>query len=121
VSTYISVRGWLECDEQQLAGVRAVIREADEGFYSGGWGFPARHINWTHYVFYGADIRAGEAPWLLEQLRRIARIPATDADGDLVTGLFLATHEVDGMSEWQVRDGDVFITPASGAHRYLDA
>ena len=39
---YVSVRGWLECDEQQLAAIGET---------------PRRHVNWTHYVFFGADMR----------------------------------------------------------------
>lgn len=117
---YVSVRGWLECDEQQLAAINAVIAAHDDGHYSGGWGAPRRHINWTYYVFYGADIREAALDELLDQLREIARIPASDADNDRVSGLFLASHEVHGMSEWQVRDGDVHITPADDRHGYLD-
>jgi hypothetical protein len=84
-------------------------------------GLPRQPFNWTYYVFYGGDIRQQAVNWLLDQLRDIARIPASDEDGDRVQGLFLASHEVDGMSEWQVRDGRVLITPADSRYRYLDA
>ncbi|MER8062483.1 MULTISPECIES: hypothetical protein [unclassified Streptomyces] len=57
------------------------------------------------------------APFL-EQLRRVARFPASDEDDDLITGLFLVSHETDGMSEWQVRGGTVVIGIPSGAYRF---
>ncbi|MDH6569686.1 hypothetical protein M2160_004707 [Streptomyces sp. SAI-117] len=48
----------------------------------------------------------------------MARIPANE-DGDHVSGLFLASHERDGTTEWQVREGELFISPGDGRHRYL--
>jgi hypothetical protein len=121
VGVYVSVRGWLECDEQQLAAIQAIISSQDDDHYTGGWGLPRRHFNWTYYVFYGGDIREQAVDWLLDQLRDIARIPATDEDGDRVQGLLLASHEVEGMSEWQIREGQVLISPAGTRYQYLDA
>lgn len=118
---YVSVRGWLECDQKQLDAIQAVIASRDDNHYTGGWGLPRQPFNWTYYVFYGGDIRQHAVDWLLDQLSDIARIPASDEDGDRVRGLFLASHEVDGMSEWQVRDGQVLITPADNRYQYLDA
>ncbi|MGH3389800.1 MAG: hypothetical protein ACRDOO_13090 [Actinomadura sp.] len=121
MSIYVKVRGWLECDKKQLAAIQALISSHDDDHYSSGWGTPRKHINWTYFVFYGADIQAQNLNWLLAQLRDIARIPPSDEDNDRVQGLFLASHEVDGMSEWQIRDGQVLTTPGDGRYRYLDA
>ncbi|MER7722621.1 hypothetical protein [Streptomyces sp. NPDC096323] len=120
MGVYVSIRGWLECDETQLAAVRQIISSHEDGHYANGWGFPRRHVNWTHYLFYGADIREQALDWFAGQIREIARIPPSDEDGDLVRGLFLVGHEVDGAAEWQVRDGQLFIAPADTRHRYLD-
>lgn len=117
---YVSVRGWLECDEKQLAAIREVIAAHDAGFYSGGWGFPAKPFNWISYVFYGGDIRHLSVDWFLAQLAAIARIPASDEDNDRVCGLFFASHEQDGLSEWQVRDGQVLVSAGDDRYRYLD-
>jgi len=119
VGTYVSVRGWLEFDEQQLALVKEVVAAHDDGFYSGGWGFPTRHFNWTHYAFYGGDVRESAVEWLLGQVREIAALPASDEDNDLVRGFFVASHELDGSSEWQVRDGQVLVAPAGERYQYL--
>lgn len=120
MGTYVSVRGWLECDETQLAAVHEIISAHHDDHYSHGWGSPRRHVNWSRYVFYGADIRESALEWFTGQVREIARIPASDEDGDRVLGLFFVSHEVDGTAEWQVRDGELLISPADGRHQYLD-
>ncbi|MEU6010227.1 MULTISPECIES: hypothetical protein [unclassified Streptomyces] len=119
MGVFVSIRGWLECDEQQLAAVRQVIAGHSDGHYSGGWGFPARHFNWTYYVFYGGDVRESAVDWFMEQLRSIAAIPASDEDGDRVRGLFVASSEVAQQVEWQVRGGSVTTRPTDHGLGYL--
>ncbi|TCR26645.1 hypothetical protein [Streptomyces sp. BK205] len=121
MGVFVGVRGWLECDDEQLAQVKEIVQGDDpEETYSGGWAFPPRQYNYVNWVFFGAHMRAQSLDWFLERLRSVARIPASDDDNDLVTGIFLVSHEVDGMSEWQVRGGTVRIRAASRDYRYLD-
>ncbi|GAA4524553.1 hypothetical protein [Amycolatopsis samaneae] len=121
MGTYVSIRGWLECDDEQVPAIKAIIAaHDDDDFYSGGWGFPRKPFNWRRYVFYGGDIRESAVDWFLGQLREIARVPPPDEDDDLVRGLFLASHEAEGMSEWRLRAGQVLISPADARYRYLD-
>ena len=121
VGVFVRIRGWLECDDRQLVQVKEIVGADDpDRTYGGGWAFPARQYNFTNWVFFGAEMRAQSADWFLEELRRVARIPASDDDNDLITGLFLVSHECDGMSEWQVRDGIVSIGDPSGAYHFLD-
>ncbi|MEV7321973.1 hypothetical protein [Streptomyces sp. NPDC093970] len=121
----VSVRGWLECDEEQLARIKEIVTADDpESTYSGGWAFPARQYNFVKWAFYGADIRAVALEWFEDRLRRIAEIPASFQDEEYderPRGLFLVSHEVDGMSEWRVRDGVLVIGRPEGDYRYLDA
>ncbi|WP_367133955.1 MULTISPECIES: hypothetical protein [Streptomyces] len=56
----------------------------------------------------------------LDHIREIAQIPASDGDEYLVRGVFLASHEITGTTEWQVRDGRLFTSPADDRHQYLD-
>ncbi|MGI5249632.1 hypothetical protein [Actinacidiphila glaucinigra] len=120
MGVYVSIRGWLECDEQQLAAaVRRVIADPSDGHYSDGWGFPARHFNWTLYVFYGGDVRVSAVDWFMDQLRAMAAIPASDEDGGGVRGLFVVSSEVAAQVEWQVRDGSVTVRPAEAGLAYL--
>jgi hypothetical protein len=44
MGVYVSVRGWLECDREQLAFVKSIIGAYDDGHYIGGWGFPTQAI-----------------------------------------------------------------------------
>ncbi|CAL9574115.1 hypothetical protein SUDANB120_04910 [Streptomyces sp. enrichment culture] len=120
MGVYVSVRGWLECDETQLAAIQEIISSHADDHYSHGWTTPRRQVNWTRYVFYGADIRESALDWFTDQLGEMAQIPASDEDGDLVRGLFLAGHEAGGGTEWQVRDGRLAVSPAGAGHRYLD-
>ena len=121
MGVFVGVRGWLECDDEQLTRIKEIVQADDpEETYSGGWAFPPRQYNYVNWVFFGAHMRAQSVDWFLDRLRSVARIPASDDDNDLVTGLFLVSHEVDGMSEWQVRDGTVRIRAASRDYRYLD-
>ena len=120
MGTFVSVRGWIECDDAQLPQAEHIIAGSDDGHYSRGWSV-SQGPGWCRRIFYGADVRAHEVSWLLDQLRRIARLPASDADGDRVRGLFLASHEEDGLSEWQLRDGALHIAPGDARFRFLDA
>lgn len=121
MAVFVGVRGFLQCDEPQLAQLERIIRSPEVDYpYNEAWALPGRHYNWVHYVFYGADIHADSVEAMLDLLRTIARIPPSDDDNDHVTGLFHASHEIDGMSEWQIRDGRVHIGPADGRLRYLD-
>ncbi|MEU2337196.1 hypothetical protein ABZ770_33015 [Streptomyces sp. NPDC006654] len=121
MGVFVAVRGWLECDERQLAQVRRIVEADDpDRTYGGGWTFPPRQYNFANWVFFGAQMRAQSVDRFLERLRSLACIPASDEDNDLVQGLFLVSHEVDGMSEWQVRDGTVVIQAVSGAYGFLD-
>ncbi|MER5642139.1 hypothetical protein ABT095_35020 [Kitasatospora sp. NPDC002227] len=121
----VAVRGWLECDDRQLSRIKEIVAADDpEGTYSGGWAFPARQYNYVSWAFYGGDIRAAALQWFEERLRQIARIPASDQDDEYderPRGLFLVSHDVDGMSEWRVCNGGLVIGPPGGDYRYLDA
>ncbi|MPY33152.1 hypothetical protein FNH09_18365 [Streptomyces adustus] len=121
----VSVRGWLQCDHGQLAQIKEIV-EADDPkrTYSGGWAFPARQYNNIKWAFYGGDIRAVSLGWFEERLRQIAQIPASYPDDEYderPRGLFLLSHDVDGMGEWRVCDGGLVIGLPQGDHHYLDA
>ncbi|MFD5818180.1 hypothetical protein [Streptomyces sp. NPDC127038] len=120
----VSVRGWLQCDEGQLVRIKEIVAADDPNrTYSGGWAFPPRQYNSANWAFYGGDIRAVSLDWFEERLRQIAGIPASDPDDgydDRPRGLFLLSHDVDGMSEWRVRNGALVIGRPEGDYHYLD-
>lgn len=118
---YVTVRGWLECDREQLTKVEEIIATGDvDRLYSGGWTLPERQCAWTNLVFFGADMREQHLESVLDRLRFIARVPATDADNDLVRGLFIVSHETEGITEWRVHGGSVEIADVGERYGYLD-
>ena len=120
MGVYLSVRGWLDCQDEQLEAIQEVIRRHDDGFYSGGWS-TARGPNGALCVVYCGTIRESGAEWLLAQLREAAVIPPPADPEDTVRGLFLVHHDESGMQEWQVRDGKVLVEPLPGRYDYLQA
>ncbi|BAJ32062.1 MULTISPECIES: hypothetical protein [Kitasatospora] len=126
MSTYVSVRGWVECDDRQLALVRELVERAERGprRYRGGWSFPAEQPMWGNAVFFAADLRAGEEEHLRELLCRIAALPPSapmreEDDDERVHGLFLVSHEADGPSEWRLHGGGLHRAPLPAEHAYL--
>ena len=108
MSTYASVRGWIECDPDRLGEIKEVISSKPHELYSGGWGFPGRAFNWTSYVFYGGDLQIQDLSWLREVIEEIAAIPPGDEMDVRVQGFFLVTRETEGITEWQIRDGGLY-------------
>ncbi|MFE9687356.1 hypothetical protein [Streptomyces sp. NPDC006285] len=121
MAVYVSIRGWLECDSGQLELLKNIIAEHSDNAYFGGWGFPAQPFNWTSYAFYGGDLQVTDVPWLRDQLTEMAALPTGDEDESRVEGLFLVTHEVEGLTEWQIRGGKLHEVPGSERHAYLGA
>ncbi|MEV4172050.1 hypothetical protein [Nonomuraea sp. NPDC049709] len=113
MGAWVYVRGWLEFYGQRSQAER-VIRDGGD---PAGWTFPDG--GWLEAACYARAVRASALDDLLDLVRRIAALPAADDDGDRVCGLFLAFHEGDGQSEWQVRDGEVVVGPAAPRHDYL--
>lgn len=120
MGSYVSIRGWLECDYAQIESVQEIILAHDD-YYSGGWGEPRKQYNGA-FMFYAASIREQSFDWFMDQLRELAEIPvhAHQDDMDRICGYFLVSHEVNGMTELQVRDGRVAVRPADERLKYLD-
>jgi len=81
---FVSIRGWLELNDGMVPLVREIINDIAKTtalskmpidvaeFYNRGWVFPSDKINWTSYVFYGANIRLDHLEYLKTQLKLIA-------------------------------------------------
>jgi hypothetical protein len=119
MATYASVRGWIECDPDQLDEIKEIISGKPHELYSGGWGFPGHAFNWTSYVFYGGDLQVQDLPWLRGVIEEIAAIPPCDEMDVRVQGFFLVTCETEGVIEWQIRDGGLHEEPNGCRLAYL--
>ena len=119
---YISIRGWLECPESQIGKIREIIESfvlkagkyglTEEGakMYNLGWHIPDTHINWTHYIFYGADIRIQCTDYIKDQVKEISET-IYEIDGeftDYTEGIFDLDDEENEVSiSWLVKDQNI--------------
>ncbi len=117
---FTSIRGWLELDEDMVPQVQKLVEAAASNtaistteqkaiqLYAQGWVFPTRHVNWTRYVFYGADVRTQHIGLLKDQLKAVSELVSTLGNEfeDHPTGLFYVDDE-DGATSlcWEIGDG----------------
>lgn len=84
MSRYVSIRGWLECDGEDIPGLKEIVNNYSKNWskfgmtqeirtlYQKGWRFPSDSINWTNYLFYGADLKSYFAEYIKDQLSTMA-------------------------------------------------
>ncbi|MFC5183473.1 hypothetical protein [Actinomadura harenae] len=114
MGTYASIRGWIELDVSQRQRAEQIIQTHDDGFYSGGWGWPNKPFNWTLYLFYGGDVRVASVPEIREQVERLAQImPREEGDEMTPRGFFLVTDELGHTETWHIEDGAVVSHPTT--------
>ncbi|GED12592.1 hypothetical protein [Aneurinibacillus migulanus] len=114
---YVSIRGWFECEENDIGKIKEVCNYFSENhsenqlthdkrkLYQSGWNFPEKVINWTAYVFYGADIREYHSDFIKKQVVAIAKVNPE------ITGYFLIDdHDGEKKVCWQVFDGNLVET-----------
>ncbi|MCI1694298.1 hypothetical protein [Aneurinibacillus aneurinilyticus] len=114
---YVSIRGWIECEDGDLLKIKEVydyfldnyseneISSEKRKLYQTGWGFPSNVVNWTAYVFYGADIREYHTDFIKAQLTAIAKINQD------ITGFFLIDdHDGENKFCWQLLNGSLIET-----------
>jgi hypothetical protein len=105
---YVSISGSLLCSESQLPLIRTVIenfsgenifllpRDQIE-LYNQGWVFSKAQINWTKYVFYGADVRESAVDFVKAQIQAIMdNLVQSSTEGgteELLEGLFCLKNE----------------------------
>ncbi|TMR09784.1 hypothetical protein ETD86_42225 [Nonomuraea turkmeniaca] len=112
MGVWVYIRGWLEFSGQRQEAER-LIRQGE----SQGWTFPEG--GWLDAACYARAVREHEVHEVLGLVRQIAALPAVDEDEDRVSGLFFASHEMHGQTEWQVRDGELVIGRAPSRYDYL--
>lgn len=64
MSYFYSLRGWLEIDEDDFQPITSLLENLQsnhsintkKGLYLQGWNCNSPIINWTKYIFYGADV-----------------------------------------------------------------
>jgi hypothetical protein len=123
MGTYVSIRGWIECSEEELPQIRSIIssfvNNADDygltrdgaEMYNKGWVIPDSHINWTHYIFYGADIRIQCLEYIKDQLKTLSK-EVYEIDGkytDYLYGIFHVDDEEEKESYvWTICESNFY-------------
>ncbi|MGW6709700.1 hypothetical protein ACWGDE_33100 [Streptomyces sp. NPDC054956] len=116
MSRYFNVRGFLDCDYDDLATIQAVVTQdrakgaqfflSEEivALYLDGWVYQKRVINWITHAFFGASMRSGGVDLIFDQLVRLAGlIPELE-------GAFTVDDDEGGPSrQWDVANGRVAI------------
>ncbi len=112
MARYVLVRGWLECSFDDVSKIQSLIDSHWENhddyvlsnmaadLYKLGWSLPKTPINWTSFIFYGADIQAPAVSFVKDCLSSIAK-----SNSELV-GFFRIDYYEDGcVSNWVISDG----------------
>jgi len=86
MAKYVSIRGWIECDDESLNCVLNVInkyeneyekfylKEEQSKHYQKGWVFSSVPTGWTRYIFFGADVKNYNVDFFTQQLREICQL-----------------------------------------------
>lgn len=117
---YVSIRGWIECDDEDVQKIKSIVEEYKTKeewikkrldrdkltLYQNAWRFPLSEnsFNWTTYIFYGADIRSEYLDYIREQLELIAKLNNENE------GFFMCRdEEADENDEWIIKNGRIII------------
>lgn len=79
MSYYYSLRGWLETSHEHFGRVRDelltirrdVAEDRQSALYMRGWCWIEDEVNWTHFIFYGADVQAAGLTLMEQVLDRL--------------------------------------------------
>lgn len=82
MSFYYSVRGWLEFEHEHFDAVldalrtlqKEVLSDPKVNLYPSGWCWSKQPLNWTRYIFYGADVQAEGLDYFATALERISQL-----------------------------------------------
>lgn len=94
---YVSIRGWIEANAEQLPLIRAVIENDEDGVghLADSWYFPTTGGGYSRFVYFGCTVRESEVPRIRAQIHRISETIKTHdgCDTDCPQGDFLVEHE----------------------------
>jgi len=122
MSSNTSIRGWIECDDEQVEQIKTVVALHGGTPYAQGWSFPSAKASgsWLNFIFFGAATNQDISNWLEPQLAEIAAITPKSPD-EHVRGLFFVSSEAHGRSEWLLKDGHLQKTATTNKYNFLDA
>ena len=109
MASYISIKGWLECEFEQVAAIKAqIINFSDKAskytltgeqaeLYLSAWHFPEKPVNWTSYVFLGVDVQSYALQYIEDQI-------LAGLIDDEIEGYFEVVSEEGESQQWRISD-----------------
>lgn len=114
MAKYVSVKGWLECEHSQVEGIKKIISDyevrTDLGnifsyesmkLYNKGWCYQEEIINWTSYIFFGADVKEYYLEFIQEEIKEILRKNIE------IEGMFFFDYEEGEISYWEITNSRI--------------
>lgn len=114
MAKYVSVKGWLECEHSQIEEIHKVILNygSKMGFetsighesvelYNKGWCNQKEIVNWTSYIFYGADVKDYCLDFIKGEIKEILS-KCVEIDG-----MFFFQHEEGEMRCWKITNSQI--------------
>ena len=122
MSTVATIRGWLECDDDQIAQIKQVVQNHIDEHYTSAWAFPPAKTtgSWINFAFFGVSADQAVTEWLEQQLQAIAALQPKSPD-EYIRGIFFVSVEGQPRQEWHIANGALRKTAASAAYDYLDS
>lgn len=121
MAKYVSIKGWLACEGDDVKLIKDIIKEYElstnydiimdnsiRKLYNKGWHFQEEAINWTSYVFYGADIKSHCLSYIKDELADIIKI------NDEMEGIFFIDVEDGDKVIWKISDGELLEKKSDG-------
>ncbi|NLL64159.1 MAG: hypothetical protein GX241_08060 [Ruminococcaceae bacterium] len=114
---FVSIRGWIECEEGDIIFIKEImdnfcrnytkhfIKEETKKLYQKGWQIPNEFINWSAYIFYGADIREYHTDFIKDQIIAIA------ASNKEIEGYFHVDDDEGNIKvSWKLYKGELIVS-----------
>lgn len=114
MAKYVSVKGWIECEDSQLERIQKTISSYETRtsmeeifdnesmkFYNKGWCYPKEIINWTSYIFYGADIKEYYLGFIQDEIKEILK------ENIEIDGMFFFCNEEGEMKYWRIMNSKI--------------
>lgn len=115
MAKYVSVKGWFECESHQVKNIKKIIDSCGTKNYPGnifdnentklynkGWCYPEEIINWTSYIFYGADIKEYYSGFIKDEIKEVLK------KNTGIDGIFFFCYEEGETEYWKITDSEIY-------------
>jgi hypothetical protein len=114
MGNFIHIRGWLETEFELVPKFKEIVQRFNNDYsryllidwqaklYQKGWHFPSHPINYTSYIFYGADVKYLGEDYIKDQI--IAMVQLFDETNGL---FYFNDDEGDYPIAWKIFDSKI--------------